>query len=125
MADDDSANGADGAEVSFEILGTQSAQPGWYACYLTAYDQVTRTGKFVSLPVVLWVTVAKLGDDNTQEQSVRPFVARTNGAIIDYEQPEHPFICLVRPGDDADRVVQAVLAQEDTVVVLRGESPPS
>lgn len=108
----------DAQAPSFEIISTVAAPTGWKACYLLDYDPTDKQAKFLVLPIILWATVSY---DETR-QAIRPVVAWTSGEIGDYEDSEHPFVCLVQPGDDPERVAQAVIESDTTMVVVQSPS---
>lgn len=91
------------------IISTQPAPTGWVACYLS------ESGSLVTMPVILWALVEYL-DDDLGTQELRHFVASPDGAIVDYEEIDDHFVCVVEPGRDARSIALARIRGERDLV---------
>jgi hypothetical protein len=64
------------------------------------------------MPVILWVLVEYLDKEANGVQELRHFVAAPDGAIVDYEEIDNHFICVVEPGKDAHAVALSMIRGE-------------
>ena len=103
----------------FQIVDTSAAPPGWHVCYLTEWDPHTGKGSWMSLPVALWATVCYEG-----RQEIRPFVAWLSGQILDFQDNEHPFLCLVSPLENLEQAVGSVMANDEAIRAATSQLGP-
>lgn len=106
----------DGASVVREI----TANNGWYAYYADVDDQTVSM-----LPVVIWATVEYEEDIADAEgysdahgedsggsvvvREIRPFVLTRKGYVIDAQEPDLEFLCILGPGVDHVDSIKRVL----------------
>lgn len=97
-----------------QILSTQPAPLGWFACYVKEMEEdqdnpANTQASIIKIPVILWVTV-RFQEDTIDYEEIRHFVADTDGGIMDYLDVDYPFLCVIDPSADFERAVKAALA---------------
>ena len=93
-----------------QILSTQPAPPGWIACYVAAIETDLKEADVIRIPIILWATV-RFEEDGEDYEEVRHFIADSEGGIMDFMDLEFPFLCVVEPSADFDKVTTAALAE--------------
>lgn len=82
------------------IVSACPAPSGWVACYLG-----DETESLITLPIAMWVLVEYLEGDLLGVQELRHFVAIPDGGIVDFEDIDRQFLCVIEPGRDAKSTV--------------------
>ena len=95
-----------------QIILTQTVPPGWAACYVVDVEKEAQQASVLSLPIILWVTV-RFDEDGETFEEIRHFVADTDGEIKDFMELDLPFLCIVEPTSDFEKVTRAALAVFD------------
>lgn len=115
-------------DVPVEIVSLTPSPAGWFACYLAEYDATDSSKTLVAtLPIMGWALVQWLEthDADVIQQEIRPFVVHLNGEVIDIDEVDQPFICVVPPGQDPIKTARLVLSSEGTKIVLAASGLPS
>jgi hypothetical protein len=93
-----------------QILATQPAPPGWIACYVASIERDIKEADVIRIPIILWATV-RFEEDGEDYEEVRHFIADSEGGIMDFMDLEFPFLCVVEPSGDFDKITRAALAE--------------
>lgn len=97
------------------ILRENVAGSGWFAYYFDPEEKAV-----YAFPMVIWATVeyqtveVDANDNPIAEypiHEIRPFVLTRSGKVIDAQEPEQDFLCILGPGFEHLDMIKRLLQQ--------------